>query len=546
MDRKNLIKYGLLILLAVFVLRLPAFWTPILDVDESQFAGFATTILKGGTPYVDSLDTKPIGIYLFYAAVFSIFGENNMIAVHWATAIWVALTAFICFRIARRLYSAEAGLWAALFYAVFTTTYIPKFIGTSIVIIMMLPLTLSIDLMLEWDESKRLRYLFLSGIAWGAACLFKYQAGINLIVAVVYILIVRPLLPHTPSSPLHQALPSMQAMQAAEEVWGRVIRNFLTFIFLIGGAIVGTLFAGYLHAVGAWDAFSYWSIHGSAAYVEKAVKFSAFWSSLAVRGGAIVASSILIWFLAGYRSQELIRARYRPGTARAGEYLILIWLALSVVPVCLGGKFYGHYFLQMYPALCILAGGAAARFIVWAREEGRPRLKRAIAAIFIFFIVFPATGFFIARVYADEIYAAAGEENPKIYIPIAEYIRSRTSKDDRILVWGFATPVYTFADRESASRFLWCDWLTGRISGTPSAKDPSFDTSAYISEGSWNMFFDDMKKNRPLYFIDTSPGNYHDYGKYPVSKYPRLADFLKNNYRREAQINGADIYRRNS
>lgn len=517
----------LIVVITVFALRLPAFWTPILDVDEAQFAGFADVLLRGGIPYIDSLDTKPLCTYYFFAAVFWLFGTNNMIAVHVATAVWVAITALYCYRIAKKLYSPTAGFWAALFYAIFTTTYIPKFIGTSIAILMMLPLTVSIDLFLSWEKTGRRRYLGFSGIAWGIACLFKYQAGINLIVVGIYLLILRPI--------FFERRLSFASFQR------------LAF-FVAGGALVGGAFATYLYKVGAWDAFMLWSISGSANYVEAASKLTRFWHSLMIRGGTIVASSILLWFFAISRSAGLISALFQSSRGEDNgkeEYLILLWLILSVIPVCAGGKFYGHYFLQMYPALCVLASAAAVNFLSWLSSERRAFLRRSLCALFLFWLIVPPAGFFVARVFADGIYAAIGEENPNDYIPIANYIKARTKGDDRIFVWGFATPIYTLSNRVAASRFLWCDWMTGRISGTPSAKDASFDTTDYIIEGSWELFLEDLRKNSPVYFIDTAPGNYHDYGKYPIKKFPMLTKFIKKNYHLETTISKMDIYRKN-
>ena len=113
----------LVVIVALLLLRLPAFWTPILDVDEAQFAGFADWLLHGGLPYVSSLDTKPLGIYWFFAAIFAVFGRNNMIAVHLVTALWVGVTALFCYFSARNVYSKRAGFLAALFYVVFSTVY---------------------------------------------------------------------------------------------------------------------------------------------------------------------------------------------------------------------------------------------------------------------------------------------------------------------------------------------------------------------------------------------------------------------------------------
>ncbi len=523
--QKNTLRAAFFILAVILLLRLPAFWTPIVDVDEAQFAGFANVLLDGGKPYIASLDTKPLGAYWFYAAVFSIFGRSNMIAVHVVTALWVGLTALFCYRIGRRLYSQRAGFWAALFYAVFTTAYVPKFIGTSILILMMLPLAASIDEMLAWEETGKRRHIWLSGLLWGGACLFKYQAGINLVVAGFYLLLFRPL-------------------YLDRSLWRMRLGAFMA--FLAGGAAVGVLFALYLHAIGAWDAFYFWSIKGSAAYVEAAAGHTQFWRGLAVRGGSVVVSALLLWGLATARSLYILSDLFRSSRhrrARCMEYLIFIWLAFSVIPVCTGGKFYGHYFLQLYPALCVLAAGEAARLLGIPSHGALARRRRWAMGLILAGLLVPAVGFFGARLMVDRIYSATGEENPKDYIPIADYIRSHTTPDDRIFVWGFATPVYIYADRRPASRFLWCDWLTGRISGTPSSRDAFFDTTPYITKGSWEMFLEDMETYRPLYFVDTSPGNHHDYGKYPVSKYPRLVDLLSRNYLLEASVNGADIYR---
>ena len=58
------------------------------------------------------------------------------------------------------------------------------------------------------------------------------------------------------------------------------------------------------------------------------------------------------------------------------------------------------------------------------------------------------------------------------------------------------------------------------------------------------MFYTDMEVNRPAYFIDTSPGNYHDYGAYPVEKYPELTAYLEKYYTFETELTGFRFYRR--
>lgn len=509
-------KHWVFLFCLLLILRSWSFAYPIVDVDEPQFAGFAHAILDGGVPYIASVDTKPLGIYWFFAAIFAVFGRYNMIAVHVVTALWVGVTAFFCFRICKRLASPLSAFWTALFYIVFTTTFIPKFIGTSIVPVMMLPLTISIDLILIWEERGRRLWLFLAGLAWGVSCLFKYQSGINLVVVGTYFIIIRPLY-------INRGLGGIRILE------------FITFLF--GGIVVGGLFAAYLHAVGAWDAFAFWSLRGSAAYVEAASEQSHFLRGLVTRGSAVIASALLLWVLTIAECIRLIRDFFVLRLRRPEEVLILIWFLLSIIPVCTGGKFYGHYFVQLYPAMSILVG-------IWFGRALTEGCKRWVVILVAIGVVVPAVGFTMARLVADRVYQFIGEESPKDYLGVSKYIKARTSEEDSIFVWGFATPIYFYSERPASSRFLWCDWLTGRVSGTPSSKDPNFDTTAYIKPGSWEMFSEDMEESRPVYFVDTSPGNYHDYGKYPISKYKALVDFLQKNYSFETTIDKMDIYRR--
>ncbi len=525
MTRSPAVRPALLILLVVVLTRLPALWTPILDVDESQFAGYANALLDGGLPYIASVDTKPLGIYWFFVACFALFGQNNMIAVHVATMFVVFGTAMLCRRIAATLFSERAGWLAALFYAVFTTTYIPKFISTSITIVMMLPLTASIWLLIDWEERRRDRSLLLAGLLFGVACLFKYQAGINLILVALYFLFFAPL-------------------YLRDEGARPTFRPLL--LFLAGGVAIGAAFALYLVAIGVWEAFLFWSIEGSQAYIEAGAHHQAFLWKLLVRGGGFVASGLLLWLFGLREISGLARHLFVSRVhhkRRLEEYLILFWFLLSLVPVLTGGRFFGHYFIQLLPPLCIMAAAPAARALERVRQAN-PRVRRRTRTAVAIGLLLPAVGFFVARLFAGNIYAAIGEDDPGRYRPLGQYVQERTAPDETLFVWGFATPVYFFADRPAASRFLWCDWLTGRIPGSPTARDRFFDTTPFITRGSWEMLFTDLERSKPTYVVDTAVGNYHDYGKYPVDKYPPLVEYLKEHYTLEGRHADADFYRR--
>ncbi|MFH1873674.1 MAG: glycosyltransferase family 39 protein [Pseudomonadota bacterium] len=509
---------AIIIFLITLILRAPAFWTPILDVDEAQFAGYADALLSGGLPYVSSVDTKPLGIYYFFAAIFALFGRNNMLAVHLATAVVVAITALYCYYIAKKLFSERAGIFAAFFYAVFSTTYIPKFISTSIVVVMMLPLTMAVYYLISWNRDKAWWRPLLAGALLALSFLFKYQAGITYALAGFYLLF-------------------FSKIYDRKTFYLANIKCFI--IFLAGSFLIGLLFILHLYHLGVLNEFYFWSLRGSFSYIEAGRSTVDFLKTFLIRGGSFVASTFLIWFFGLRYMSKLIWSKHP-----VEQYWVLFWFLFNLIPVCMGGRFFGHYFIQLLPPLVILAAADADLFVIWLQNNEIKFRQKLAYTLFVIGIFLPAVGFFGARLAADQIYAAIGEENPKHYQQIAQYIKDNTKPDDTIFVWGFATPIYFYSDRYAASRFLWCDWLTGRVSGSPTAKDVNFDTSQFVTPGSWQKFFEDLEKNKPAYFIDTSPGNYHDYIKYPVAKYPQLKDYLTDNYYIEREDLGIAFYKR--
>lgn len=57
------------------------------------------------------------------------------------------------------------------------------------------------------------------------------------------------------------------------------------------------------------------------------------------------------------------------------------------------------------------------------------------------------------------------------------------------------------------------------------------------------MLEEDLHRNRPELIVDTSPGDYHYFGRYPIKDFPILYDFVEKNCRLENSIARVDIYR---
>src|SRR5439155_22021951 len=92
------------------------------------------------------------------------------------------------------------------------------------------------------------------------------------------------------------------------------------------------------------------------------------------------------------------------------------WLAVSVVAVCVGGRFYGHYFHQLTPALTIL--GAPGALALW-----RSRRRLAMAAVGA-----PAIGFWIAGAAHASVMRAIDQPDPD-YPHMGEEVRRLAGPD---------------------------------------------------------------------------------------------------------------------
>lgn len=509
-------KWALLVAAALIVLRLPVFLQPVLDVDESIYGLFSRIWFDGGIPYIDCVETKPLGIYFFFGLIFSIFGRFNVHAVHAVTILVVGLTAYVIGLISERLNnsSKSAGLWAAFLYVVFGTTYIPKYIATTIEPIMLLPVVLQFFYWIKFEQGCGRRFALLAGLAFSAACLFKYQAGINLTVLMLYLGVVRPLV-----------IRDVKYFQH----W----RGFS--LFIIGAIPLSLIMIVYLAKVGGLDAFWLWNVKGSLDYIGEGSAILNVWKQLLTRVLPYIASTILLWVLAVFGCYGVVLKSLVSRVSRLVSslgLLIVLWFILNIIPVSAGLRFYGHYFLLLLPPMCILAAPVILK--AW----GGKWKQRLI----IFWILLPAVGFTVARFYTPKIHNAAGEDNLAKYKPVASYVSLKTEPSDRIVAWGYAPLVYWYSERLPATRFFWSDLLTGRVPGT---RGLASDKPVSENSMAWDMFMSDVEKNRPIYIIDTAPSGLHDYQNFPVSKYTRLFDYVEQNYHEEVRINGSILYKRN-
>jgi len=505
-------KFIVIIVLALIITRISLLFSPFIDVDETLFAIFARVWQHGGIPYADAVETKAMGIYYFYVLASWLSGSLpniNMTAVHLLSIVWTGLTAWVVGRIATRIANERAGLWAALLFVLFSSFFIPKIIGASMDLTLLLPCALAMDFLLHDRDDGTLWRSFLAGILVSAGIIIKYQAGIMLPVVLTYFWLLR--------------FPPRKAFTHS-------------FIFALGCIPLTALMFWQLYTLGALQDFIYWSFGGSFRYLASGKGTISIWRKLLSHVLPFIVSTFLIWALATKRFKEwwqLGRVRWQKNPAESGVWL---WFFLSIIAVCAGGRFYAHYFLLLMPQLSILA---ALRLVSWDETSWNRYRKWVFLAIAAPFLVTMTL-----RWYPRPFYAQLHEEYIDDYKPYGEMLKSRTQPNDRILVWGYSPAVYWFAERLPATRYLWSDVLVGRVVGIQRDLEEKIDYSQFIHPEMWKMFFSDMDEHRPAYIIDMAPTGMHNYQHFPMQNYPDLMAYIFQNYVQEPDFMGAKLFRR--
>ncbi len=484
--------FGVLLLLTV-ALRLPGFVVEIFNSDETFLATQAEVINEGGRLYEDATDRKPPLVPYLYAATFSVLGTSALWSVRVVAMLAVALTALLLALEARRRYGERAAWVAGLMFVLASVAFAPQDGQAANFEVFMLPAMTAAVLLAARDRPRA------SGVAVAIATLAK-QTGAATLLPVLYL------------------------------VWrarGRrgVVNAMIGFAIPI--AIVALL-------VGPGELL-FWAVMGNGSYFGIGSASAYVLGVLAVMTLAFIGANLpIIWSMPrAWHDRKLSRADRAAadpgfdlqarGDSPAGtdnDTDLWIWLASAALSVVVGFRFFGHYYLQLLPPLCLLSAGVLVR-------RSRPVLRGTIALAVVIAVSFSLLGFWV-RPFGDV---------PR-YQAVSDYLDSHTSTTDRIFVWGHMPEIYWASNRRPASRFLSSGFLLGDWGSRPDG-----DTSTNVpTPGAFELMMDDLRMQPPRVVLDTTPAAFRGSQYAPMSKYPELRSFVDARYEYVRTIDGISIY----
>ncbi|MGZ4801070.1 MAG: ArnT family glycosyltransferase [Acidimicrobiia bacterium] len=480
--------FAVLLLLTVG-LRLPAFFVQVFNSDETFLATQAEVINEGGRLYQDATDRKPPIVPYLYAATFSLFSTSALWSVRMIAMLAVALTALLLALEARRRYGDRAGWLAGLLFVLASVAFAPQDGQAANFEVFMLPAMTAAILLGARGRARA------SGFAVAIATLTK-QTGAATLLPVLYL--------------VWRARGKRGVADAAVG-------------FSIPVAIVALL-------VGPGELL-FWAVLGNGSYFGLGSASAYVTGLFLVMTLAFIACNLpIVWSL-----PRAWRERKRPSLVRVDGALptdgfagadtdLWIWLASAALSVAVGFRFFGHYYLQLLPPLCLLSAGALV-------NRGRRAAKATAVFAAVVAVGFSLLGFWV-RPWSDD---------PK-YQVVSRYLDVHTSVTDRIFVWGHMPEIYWASDRRPASRFITSGFPVGDWGSRPEG-----DASTNVpTPGAFALMMDELRASHPRYVLDTTPAAFRGSQYSPMSKFPELRRFVDSNYEYVRTIDGIAIYERRS
>lgn len=498
--------------LACALVRLPAFRYDVLSDDEAIYDAMARVVTDGGVMYRDTVDHKPPGLVLAYATAQRIvralgggIGAHGMDAVHLLGLLAAVATGLALYGIGRRLLAPSLWLLPPLLYGLVSAAKQPvDGLAVNGELLMNLPIALAILAALEAGHRRGAARIGLDlsvGALAAVATLYKYQAAVAL-----------------------AALPALLLLTDGERPSRRLARLCA---WALGFAIPLGLTLAFFARRGALDDALRWGVLFNLRYVAEGPGLAFAAGRLGLQLVGVVLPGAVVYGGGLLTLARLLR-RAPQADVLDGRAFLVTFTLLSLASVCIGWRFFGHYFLQPELPLSLLAAGPAARI-------APRRLALGLGA--------PALAFFFVAALPSLSRPILNARDPD-YRVIGRAIAARTSPADTIWVWGNAPQIYHDADRLQGVRFSFCNYLTGLSPGTPSEYVAGVDPRGKAVPFAWPLVVEDLERRKPKLVLDTSTADLKSYGKFPLAGFPALAGYLAAHYRGEAAIEGIAVYRR--
>jgi 4-amino-4-deoxy-L-arabinose transferase-like glycosyltransferase len=395
----------------ILLLKLPLFFEPI-GKDQGIFSYVAHQMLQGKVLYLELWDHKPPGIFYLFTLLFKIF-PVSITTLRIFDLFFAFITSLVFFKLAGKFFTKENyRTYASFIFAfLFNAAWIAQ--GGNLTENYMVFFTIIGYLTaLQYLNTKRSSLLILSGVSLSIALLFKPVALFSILGVFLLLIIQKNIskIKATINYTIGLALP--QAL--------------LSFYFYLKGNLWAYIDCNYLY---------------NTKYVSDKVSLKGLISSISSAFFEQGLSAGIFWLLALFAVYSLIIFKRK----NSSSYFLIILFFAELLGICLGLRFFGHYFIQITPLLALNA-------VIGLTMLERKKYFNIKYLPHIIIIVITGHLLFHYLVSFNNI---GTDLNTKT----ANYLRSKVQENEIIYVSGMETPIYFLTKTSAPTKYVHDDFL---------------------------------------------------------------------------------------
>lgn len=432
--------------------------------DEGSYAYCGKIILNGAVPFKDIGSQRLPGVFYCYALIVALFGYT-LKSLHIAFIIINLISAVLTYFIARKLFNNVTAIGAAIFWALLSMNMaISGFTVQSEHLVAFFALGGIYSLLKYFDKHSNL-WIIISGLCFCFAFEVK-QTSFFLGLFAGMILVGR------------------QFFEKPRNIKQIIISTFL-FILAIVVPVVIDLFIVYQR--GGWEDFNYWFFDIRKEY-SSVISFDQGLEYLSMNFKGMYENYKFIWILSFLGSISILFTNVKWWL----KFFVIGFYGFGFLTVMPGNHYYGHYFLQWVPTVCI----SAAAFIYSVHEllvnkfnikQSSQYILLGILIIFSFSHVSGLKKYYFNKNNTQllrQVYGLNPFPESKV---IADKLNTMMKPEDKLAVFGTEIQMYFYTKKISPSRFAG----SGALLEFPVKK----------SEEWQNEFISDVEKADPKYLV---------------------------------------------
>ncbi len=402
-----------------------------LERDEGEYAYIGKLMLDGTPPYTEAYNMKLPGTYGMYALIMEFFGKTTS-GIHYGLLFLNIATIIFLFLAFKKLFNSPVALYAACVYGIMAVS--PTVLGFAAHATHFVSFFVAVALFFlsRFYERRKLLFAFLAGIMFGLSLLMKQQAVFFILFGGIAIILAGALEKPFRFKPL--------LLQASVYSAGTVIPYVITILIL--------------KVTGALEKFWFWTVTYASKYATGTTlkiglqdlggtfkpmwqEFTFFW--------ILFFMGIILTFLTKFSLKQKLTA--------------ILFTLVAFLTVCPGFYFRPHYFISFLPAVGLLGA-----FTLHYLSSLITRYLKIRSLAFLPFLVFCIVSIaavlknkdFYLRSDPNDICKTVYGDNPFIEsVEIANYIKENSVKTDKIAVLGSEPQIFFYADRHSATGYVY-------------------------------------------------------------------------------------------